>query len=266
MDTFEGHVVIITGAASGIGRGTAEAVARRGAHVVVADVDAAGGEAVAASLRQAGVKALAVPTDVGDDSAFLHLRDVTLEHFGRVDVVMNNAGILTRGLPEHIPVTEWLHVLNVNLMAIVRSNEAFLPLLLQQGSGHVVNTASIDGLYSYSFDRLPYAASKAAIVQLSECLALYLKPKGIGVTLLCPGPVATNIGSSIRSFGPETITRHPGPQFTLRSPHEVGEMVATAILSDRFMVVTHDQVIDILAGRAGDWDNFLDETIEAWST
>jgi short-subunit dehydrogenase len=178
---------------------------------------------------------------------------------------MNNVGVLTRGLPDHLPVTEWQRILNINLMSVVRSNAAFLPGLIEQGSGHLVNTASFAGLMTYSYDRLPYAASKAAIIQISEGLALYLKPMGIGVTVLCPGPVRTNIGASIRSFGPETETRGPGAQFALMDPAVVGEQVADAILRNRFMVPTDPQIVELLVERASDWDGFIDGQIASFS-
>ncbi|WP_020105985.1 SDR family oxidoreductase [Nocardia sp. 348MFTsu5.1] len=266
MESLTKRTVVITGAASGIGRSTAMSAARKGANVVVADCDHLGAEAVATSIRATGAGAISVQIDVGDDAAFEVLRDATLAEFGSVDVIMNNAGVLTKGLPEHIPVAEWERVININLMSVVRSNSVFLPLLLEQGTGHMVNTASFAGLFGYSFDRLPYSASKAAIIQLSEGLAFYLKPKGIGVTVLCPGPVATNIASTIKSFGPDTGTRGPGAQFKVRSADEVGEMVVDAILCNRFMLQTDDQVVPILQSRASDWDSFIDTTISSWDT
>ena len=91
----------------------------------------------------------------------------------------------------------WQRTIDVNLLSVVRSFHVFLPILLEQGSGHIVNTASTAGLFAYAFERLPYTATKAAVVGVSEALALYLRPKGIGVSCLCPGPVATNIGEQI---------------------------------------------------------------------
>lgn len=259
MIELNGKTAVITGAASGIGRSTALAMARRGARLVLGDIDEAGAQSAAEQIRDAGGRAVAVRADVATQEAFEQLRDTALAEFGSVDVVMNNVGVITRGLPEHIPVEEWQRIIDVNLMSVVRSNAVFLPLLLEQQSGHVINTASFAGLFTYAYDRQPYAATKAAIVQISEGLALYLRPQGIGVTLLCPGPVMTNIFSSIRSFGPETVTRAPGPQFGLKEADEVGEMVVEAVLADRFLLTTDDQVLDLLRARAADWDAFLAE-------
>lgn len=256
-------VAVITGAASGIGRGAAIALAARGVRVVAADVDDKGAEETAAQIRAAGGEAIAQRCDVAQDAALVELRDATLSHFGRVDIVMNNVGVLTQGLPDQIPLEEWSRILNINLMSVVRSNLAFLPLLLDRGSGHIVNTASFAGLYMYAFDRLPYAAAKAAVVQISEGLALYLRPKGIGVTCLCPGPVITNITQSIRSFGPKVETRGPGEMFAPLDSTAVGEMVVEAIVHDRFMVPTHEQVRTLLVDRASDWDGFVQRQIDA---
>jgi NAD(P)-dependent dehydrogenase (short-subunit alcohol dehydrogenase family) len=251
-------VAIITGAGSGIGRGTAQALASRGAKVIVADRDLAGAQETVASIDAAGGSALAVENDVIAETAFVDLRDTALEHYGRVDIVMNNVGALTRGRPDAIPVDEWRRVLEVNLLSVVRSNDVFVPLLLEQGSGHIVNTASFAGLYTYAWDRTPYAAAKAAVVQLSEGLRLYLHPQGIGVTVLCPGPVMTGIMRSLPpTFGPETPTRGPGKQFELLQPDVVGEQVATAILEDTFWLPTHQQVREPLVERASDWNAFI---------
>ena len=143
----------------------------------------------------------------------------------------------------------------------MRANQVFLPVLLEQGHGHVVNTASTNGLFSYSSDRLPYTATKAAIVGLSEALALYLKPRGVGVTCLCPGPVATNIVESIAFHGGLSGVR--GPDLPILDPSVVGEQVVDAVRTDRFLLLTHPQVHDILVRRAADPDAFLAEQIAA---
>jgi NAD(P)-dependent dehydrogenase (short-subunit alcohol dehydrogenase family) len=261
MDNLEDRVAVVTGGGSGIGRGTAYALAREGVKLVVVDIDAPGAETTANTIRESGREAIALSVDVGEDDAFERIKTATLDRFGRVDIVMNNVGVITRGLPDHIPLEEWQRILNVNLLSVVRSNLAFLPLLIEQGDGHIINTASFAGLYTYAFDRLPYAAGKAAIVQISEGLRLYLAPKGVGVTCLCPGPVATNIMASMRAFGPETETRGPGAMFGLKNPDEVGDQVVDAIRRNRFMLPTDEQVTQVLIERATDWDGFLDRQI-----
>ena len=258
MDSLTNKVAVITGGASGIGRATAHALAKRGAMIVVADIDAQGARTVATEIVGAGGQSADIGCDVASDSAFEDLKRFALDQFGQVDIVMNNVGVLTSGLPDHLPVEEWQRIININLMSVVRSNAAFLPLLIEQRHGHIVNTASFAGLFTYSYDRLPYAATKAAIVQISEGLWLYLHPKGIGVTVLCPGPVLTNIMSTMPpTFGPEVAPRPPGPQFALLQPELVGEKVAEAILNDTFMLYTDEQVRDVLVERASDWNAFI---------
>jgi NAD(P)-dependent dehydrogenase (short-subunit alcohol dehydrogenase family) len=261
MNTLEDKIAVVTGAASGIGRAIARSLAGRGAHIVAVDIDTAGINTLATNLAAHGGSAVTCTVDVSEPDAFDDVLDTALERFGRVDVVVNNVGVLTNGLPQDIPVDEWQRILNVNLMSVVRSNAAFLPLLLDQGSGHVVNTASVAGLFTYSYDRLPYAATKAAIVQISEGLALYLRPRNIGVTLLCPGPVLTNIASSMPRFGAGAAMRTPGDQFELLDPAPIGDLVAEAIVHNRFFVPTHPQVVDELRRRVDNWDAYLDYQI-----
>lgn len=261
MDTLGEKVCVITGAASGIGRSIARALADRGARIVAVDVDEHGILLVADDLGERGAAVLAHRADVSDPDAFQGVRSAALKRFGRVDVVVNNVGVLTNGLPQDIPVAEWQRILDINLMSVVRSNAVFLPLLLEQGSGHVVNTASFAGLFTYSYDRLPYSATKAAIVQISEGLAIYLRPKNIGVTLLCPGPVLTNIANAVPTFGDRVPPRIPGMQFELLDPAPVGLLVADAILRNRFFAPTHPHVVDELRRRLDDWDAYIDYQI-----
>lgn len=259
MKELQDRVAVITGAASGIGMASARALSRRGAHVVA--VDHAAAPELAADLSSHGARAVAHVADVSRPDVFEAVRDRALDEFGRVDIVMNNVGVLTNGLPEDIPAAEWQRILDINLMSVVRSNEVFVPLLLSQGEGHIVNTSSVAGLFTYSYDRTPYAATKAAIVHLTEALAIYLRPKSIGVTLLCPGPVLTNIANDIPSFGPGAPLRLPFDEFELLDPADVGEMVAEAISANRFFLPTHPAVLDLLRRRVEDWDGFIEYQI-----
>jgi NAD(P)-dependent dehydrogenase (short-subunit alcohol dehydrogenase family) len=261
MQDLNGKVAVITGGASGIGRATALALARAGTRLVLADIDEEGAEAVAREIEAGHGHAIGTRCDVSAETSFGELADAALRQFGRIDIVMNNVGVLTSGRPDELPIAEWQRIIDINLMSVVRSNHVFLPLLMQQGSGHIVNTASFAGLYTYAYDRLPYAATKAAIIQISEGLALYLRPKGIGVTCLCPGPVKTNIMRSLRSFSTGLEVRGPGAQFALLEAAAVGNMVVEAIRRNTLLLVTDEQVREILVRRARDPEAVLEEQI-----
>lgn len=263
MNDLKAKIAVVTGAASGIGRGAAQALARAGARVVVADINAEGSKSVADAIVAAGGKAIPAVCDVGRNGAFEALREQILgELGGEADIVMNNAGVILSGHPEDVPQSEWERVININLISVVRSNAVFLPPMLARGSGHIVNTASFAGIMTYSFDRLPYAASKAAIFQMTEGLALYLRPKGIGVTALCPGPVATNIMKSTKVWTQGIKLRGPGLEFTLMTPDQVGEQVVDAIRRNIFFLPTDPRVRERLVRRAQDMDANLQEQID----
>ena len=247
-----GAVAVITGAGSGIGRASAHAFARRGARVVVTDLDGDRAAAVAAELGEGAVAAACDVTNLADLEA---ARDLALDRFGRVDLVMNNVGVLAVGKVEDIPLEAWQRIIDINLLGIVRSNLVFLPLLLEQGSGHVVNTASTAGLLPYGFDRLPYTATKHAVVGLSEALALYLRPQGIGVSCLCPAGVATNIIEQMTFYGEPHPPR--GPSFAILDADAVGELVADGVTVDRFLILTAPEVPDELREHGADLDAYL---------
>jgi NAD(P)-dependent dehydrogenase (short-subunit alcohol dehydrogenase family) len=245
-------VAVITGAGSGIGRAAAHSFARRGSRVVVTDIDGDRAATVATELGDQGVGARCDVTSAADLEA---ARDLALERFGRVDLVMNNVGVLAVGPVEAIPIEAWERTVDINLFGVVRSNLVFLPLLLEQGSGHIVNTASTAGLLPYGFDRLPYTATKHAIVGLSESLALYLRPRGIGVSCLCPAGVATNILEQITFYGEPAPPR--GPAFPVLDADTVGEIVADGVSEDRFLILTAPEAADELREHGADIDAYL---------
>ena len=245
-------VAVVTGAGSGIGRAAAHSFARRGTRVVVTDIDGDRAATVAAELGDQGVGARCDVTSVADLEA---ARDLALERFGQVDLVMNNVGVLAVGPVEAIPIEAWERTVDINLFGVVRSNLVFLPLLLDQGSGHIVNTASTAGLLPYGFDRLPYTATKHAVVGLSESLALYLRPRGIGVSCLCPAGVATNILEQITFYGEPAPPR--GPAFPVLDADTVGEIVADGVSDDRFLILTAPEAADELREHGADIDAYL---------
>ena len=254
-----GTTAVLTGAGSGIGRASASAFAGAGAHVVVSDVDGMRAESVAAEIVASGGSAVGVRCDVRKDDDFVALRAAALDSSGRVDIVMNNVGVLALGPPTAIPVPVWQEILDINVLSIVRSNATFLDGLVDQGSGHIVNTASTAGLFAYGFERLPYSASKGAVVALTEALALYAIPRGVGVTCLCPGPVATNIAEQVRVYG--DIGNMRGPELPLLDPAVVGDQVVKAVRTGTYFLPTHPEVSGILERRAKDPDGFLLERI-----
>jgi NAD(P)-dependent dehydrogenase (short-subunit alcohol dehydrogenase family) len=260
VEQLDGKVAVLTGAGSGIGRATSLALAAEGVRVVVSDVDAMRAELVAEEIRSTGGDAVGARCDVAHDLEFALLRARAMDVYGAIDIVMNNVGVLALGQPASIPLRAWHRMIELNLLSVVRSMNTFLTSLIEQGSGHVVNTASTAGLYAYSTERLPYSATKGAVVALTESLALYCKPRGVGVTLLCPGPVATNIVEQMEVHG--EIGPLQAPELEVLDPAVVGRQVVAAIREDTYFVPTHEEVREILRRKAEDVDAFVDAQIE----
>jgi NAD(P)-dependent dehydrogenase (short-subunit alcohol dehydrogenase family) len=259
---LNGAVAVLTGAGSGIGRATALAFSERGASVVVSDLSPGRVAEVVEQITALDRPAIGLPVDVTVEADLEKLRDAALRRFGRIDVVMNNVGVLAVGAPETLPDEAWARTIDVNLFSIARSNRVFLPGLIAQGSGHVVNTASASGLLGYGFDRLPYVASKHAIVGLSEALAAYLGPKGVGVSCLCPSGVITNILEGITVYGDAAPTPR-APAHQIVAAEDVGSLTADAVEAGRFLVVTAPEVRDALIQRATDIEAYIRASIEA---
>ena len=253
-------VAVVTGAGSGVGRASAIAFAQRGAKVLVTDLDENRAEKVAGEIGPSARSRRCDVTSVADVEA---ARDAAMESFGRVDLVMNNVGVLAVGAVEEIPLDGWERVININLMSVVRSLSAFLPGLLEQGSGHIVNTASTAGLFPYGYDRLPYTATKHAIVGLSESLAVYLRPKGIGVSCFCPAGVMTNILEQITYYGEPQTPR--GPNFGVIDAETAGQLVADGVASGRFLILTTDEAREELRERGNDLEAYIERIIKDYT-
>ncbi|MCW5745498.1 MAG: SDR family NAD(P)-dependent oxidoreductase [Alphaproteobacteria bacterium] len=199
MRNFTGKTAFVTGAASGIGLALARAFATAGMKVMLADIETDALAAAVESLRGIAPDVRGVACDVADAAAVEHAAQVTVEAFGHVHVLCNNAGVAGGSGIDDISLDTWRWVLDVNLMGVLHGVRSFLPHIRAHGDGgHIVNTASLAGLAS-GLGFSPYATSKYAVVGMSEGLALQLKPLGIGVSVLCPGFVRTRIGQSARN-------------------------------------------------------------------
>lgn len=199
MEDFQGKTCFVTGGASGIGFGMASAFGAAGMNVMLADIEREPLEAAVDKLRERQIRAEGVVCDVSDLAAVKAAADKTIETFGKVHVVCNNAGIGSGGPIGQIPMADWDWTIAVNLMGVVYGVEAFLPLIRAHGEGgHFVNTASMAGMVSGP-GMEPYNATKFAVVTMSESWGVQLAPENIGVSVLCPGFVNTNIYKSRRT-------------------------------------------------------------------
>jgi NAD(P)-dependent dehydrogenase (short-subunit alcohol dehydrogenase family) len=197
-----------------------------------------------AALAGLGVEALGLRCDVTSDADVEAFRDETIRRFGRVDVLCNNAGVSVLGPPERVELADWKWILDVNVLGIVRGVRAFVPAMVARGSGHVVNTASVAGIWAYSWDASPYITSKFAAYGYSEAMARALRPRGVDVSVLCPGLVSTNLGETARFSGVPAERRgewlyFPEEMRTPVEPEAVGVLVADAIERKQFAIFTH---------------------------
>jgi len=262
MQLEAGKVAVVTGGASGIGLALADRCATAGMHVVLADVDDSGLEAAAAQIGAHGVDTLTVHTDVSDEAAVQALAAATVERFGGAHLVCNNAGIASQGDPWFGAVSSWTWTIGVNLWGVIHGIRAFLPVLIESGGGHIVNTASMAGLMPGA--AAPYDATKHAVVALSEDLYLNMQIGGlpIGVSVLCPGWVRTRIADSQRNFPTELgapAAPAPGTEVIYEvlkrvidegmPPAVVADLVADSVAAERFWVLPHPDFVDIAVRR-----------------
>lgn len=263
MPDLKDRVAVVTGAAGGIGLALAERFAAEGMRVVLADIDEGALEAAAKQLRSNGAQAIAVRTDVSHPEQVEALAREAVDAFGGVHLVCNNAGVSMAGPVWQMAERDWDWVLGVNLRGVITGVRVFTPILLQQGWGHVVNTASMAGLVSGALGA--YSVTKHAVVALSEALQLGLAMQGanVGVSVLCPGWVQTRIADSERNRPPEY---GPNPELTEfeqamkmvidglvsggKTPAEVAGMVVDAIQEGRFYIVTHPEMLPAVESRA----------------
>ncbi|MBI5504487.1 MAG: SDR family oxidoreductase [Deltaproteobacteria bacterium] len=197
---FRDKIAVITGAASGLGQGFAIEIGKAGGMVVAADINFEGVAQTVATIVAAGGKGEAHRLDVRDSRAVTALVDATVANHGRLDYIFNNAGIATLGLTEEIPIENWDEIIDINLKGVVYGTAAAYRHMVRQGSGHIVNTASLAGLVPSPL-LAPYSTVKFGVVGLSDSLRVEAQPKGITVTALCPGFIESGIYGATRSIG-----------------------------------------------------------------
>lgn len=257
MESFQGKVAVITGAASGIGRALAQRCVQEGMKVVLADIEEGALNATATALQAQGATVLGVRTDVAQAAEVAALAQRTLESFGAVHLLFNNAGVAAGGPLWEMSLQDWEWVLGVNLWGVVHGIRTFVPLLLQQGSeAHIVNTASIAGLVSTPGLGV-YNVTKHSVVTLSETLYQELQQTGapVHVSVLCPGWVNTRIHQAERNRPPALRNQATGGAANPSAdgidqameeaiqnglpPEEIATQVFAAIRERRFYILTH---------------------------
>ncbi|MCV7197857.1 SDR family NAD(P)-dependent oxidoreductase [Mycobacterium angelicum] len=277
MDSFDGRGAVITGGASGIGFATALEFARRGAKLVLADVDKPGLEHAVARLRNDGFEAHGVMCDVRHLDEVVHLADEAFRLLGQVDVVFSNAGIVVAGPIAEMTNDDWRWVIDIDLWGNIHAVEAFLPRLLEQGTGgHIAFTASFAGLVPNA-GLGAYGVAKYGVVGLAETLAREVKDNGIGVSVLCPMVVETKlVSNSERIRGADyglastpdvtgSVGSLPAQDDTL-SVGDVARLTADAVLANRLYILPHEAARASVRRRFERIDRaFDDQAAAGWS-
>jgi len=257
MKDFKDRVAVVTGAASGIGRGLADRFAAEGMKVALADIEQPALEAAEREMAASGATVMAVRTDVSSAADVEALAQRTLERFGGVHIVCNNAGVGGGGLSWERPLEDWQWVLGVNLWGVIHGVRTFVPIMLERGEeGHIVNTASVAGLIAGAADTV-YTATKFGVVGLTESLHHELAAASGGkikASVLCPALTNTRIVEAGRNHpaGPQPLPA-PGTEehamfemikgffATGMAPSETASLVFDAIVNERFYVLTHPE-------------------------
>jgi NAD(P)-dependent dehydrogenase (short-subunit alcohol dehydrogenase family) len=279
VESFEGRAAVITGGANGIGFATAREFARRGARVMLADIDQAALDDAVETLRADGVDAHGVVCDVRNLDNVDHLADEAFRVFGDVHVVFNNAGIAYAGPIAQTSHDDWRFVIDVDLWGPIHGVEAFLPrLIAQDADSHIVFTSSFAGLIP-NVGLGPYCVAKYGVVALAETLAREVRANGIGVSVLCPMIVETNLLSNterVRSadYGPASPSAAETVQQLASDPtddsvlnvEDVASLTADAIMANRLYVLPHRAARDSIRRRFERIDRtFEDQATQGWS-
>ena len=234
---FKDKVAIVTGGASGIGQAVCEELGRRGTRVVAADVNSEGAEQVAAGISAAGGQAEAAYLDVTQSDQIQKLIDRTASKHGRLDYMFNNAGIATLGEVRDMTPEQWDRIIRINLMGVVYGTTAAYSLMVKQGFGHIVNTASQAGLYPVALTT-SYALTKHGVVGLSISLRTEGAGLGVKVSVICPGPVASRIVDDATRLGEyEKDVFAEVPSFMLMDAPKAARVILKGVARNRAIIV-----------------------------
>jgi NAD(P)-dependent dehydrogenase (short-subunit alcohol dehydrogenase family) len=270
METISGKVAVITGGASGIGFATAKALADKGAKIVLADIEAAALDKAVSALSSSGAKVEGVVCDVANLASVQHLADSAFSKMGGAHIVFNNAGVAINGHIAQMKHSDWEWIIKVDLWGPIHGVEAFLPRMIEQKQGgQIVFTSSIAGLVPTE-GLGPYAVAKYGVVALAETLRREIRQHNIGVSVLCPLRVETNIGNSERNrtadFGAKAPARAQTPTSSnivmageVMKPEEVAAKVVDAIVANRLYILPHDDSRELIRRRFQRIDATFDE-------
>ena len=256
MESLAGKVAVVTGAASGIGAALCDALTRAGVNTVACDIDPEALTATAASWANRNVEILQRRIDVTDAAEMAQLAAEVERHFGAVDILFNNAGVLGSAAQiGDLSAADWALCLGVNLMGVVHGVEAFLPGMRRAGGdAHIVNVASIAGLMRQP-RMAPYYASKSAVLAVSEVLALECSDDSVQVHIVCPGAVATQIGASAQGRKQQGDSAAVLAAFsellssTGMTPAELAEKIIQKMLAGDLYIITHPEHSDEIEQR-----------------
>jgi NAD(P)-dependent dehydrogenase (short-subunit alcohol dehydrogenase family) len=262
MQDISGKTAIVTGAASGIGLGIATALAESGANVVMADIQKDAIEEAAHALSGTNKRVMPVRIDVTTEQSVIDALAEAERNFGKLHIACNNAGVPMHGVKMiDVPRSDWDFVIGVNVWGVIHGIRHFVPAILRHGEeGHIVNTASVAGVQNRrGTNQAPYSMSKYAVLSLSEALEHELEGSNIGVSVLCPGPINTNIARGARNRpdhmgGPQT---RPTDETVLAErlattgldPKRVGERVVDAIRTKTFYAFVSAVPADVIKAR-----------------
>ncbi len=236
MESFRDKVTIVTGGASGIGRAISEKMAAAGALLVIADINLAQAQIVAQQINSVGGRAEAVQTDVSQYEQVKKLIDDTFAQYGRLDYMFNNAGFAIVGEVQDLTIEHWEKQLSVNLMGVIYGTTEAYRLMVKQGFGHIVNTASLAGLIGFP-SGVPYATSKHAVWGLSRSLRAEGRVYGVKVTAICPGFVESSIyDSAVRVNTPNEEFRKAIP-FKIIPTAQAANAILKGVLADQEVIV-----------------------------